>query len=150
MILPFSRSRSRTSLISNCLYCASFTPRAMFSKSMNNASFRSPFMDAYYMGRFRDGAHPLRALEVMTHEAGRSIGGGPRSPGPDLDREVARADIRSLARVRSQALELPVLRSRGARDELELGRDPGAAAREGALRRPLRHPVVQARQRVGG
>src|SRR5215471_14443779 len=44
MILPFSRSRSRTSLSSNCLYCASFTPRAMFSKSMNIASFRSPFI----------------------------------------------------------------------------------------------------------
>src|SRR5881397_1790526 len=46
MILPFSRSRSRTSLSSNCLYCASFTPRAMFSKSMNIASFRSPFIPA--------------------------------------------------------------------------------------------------------
>src|SRR5947199_9063938 len=46
MILPFSRSRSRTSLSSNCLYCASFTPRAMFSKSMNIASFRSPFISA--------------------------------------------------------------------------------------------------------
>src|SRR5215510_15431300 len=41
MILPFSTSRSSTSLISNCLYCASFTPRTMFSKSMNIASFLS-------------------------------------------------------------------------------------------------------------
>src|SRR5438552_9256256 len=46
MILPFSSRRSRTSLSSNCLYCASFTPRAMFSKSMNIASFRSPFISA--------------------------------------------------------------------------------------------------------
>src|SRR5437660_1321651 len=44
MILPFSSSRSRTSFSSNCLYCASLTPRAMFSKSMNIASFRSPFI----------------------------------------------------------------------------------------------------------
>src|SRR5262249_19569457 len=44
MILPFSRRRSRTSFSSNCLYCASLTPRAMFSKSMNIASFRSPFI----------------------------------------------------------------------------------------------------------
>src|SRR5262245_21968474 len=44
MILPFSTSRSRTSLISNCLYWASLTPRTMFSKSMNIASFRSSLM----------------------------------------------------------------------------------------------------------
>src|SRR5262245_40699264 len=44
MILPFSSSRSSTSLISNCLYWASLTPRAMFSKSMNSASLRSPFI----------------------------------------------------------------------------------------------------------
>src|SRR5207247_502171 len=44
MILPFSSNRSSTSLSSNCLYCASLTPRAMFSKSMNIASFRSPFI----------------------------------------------------------------------------------------------------------
>src|SRR5882724_5985305 len=44
MILPFSSSCSRTSFSSNCLYCASLTPRAMFSKSMNIASFRSPFI----------------------------------------------------------------------------------------------------------
>ena len=44
MILPFSSRRSRTSLISNCLYWASLTPRAMFSKSMNMASFRSSLM----------------------------------------------------------------------------------------------------------
>src|SRR5262245_43216618 len=47
MILPFSSSRSKTSLISNCLYCASLTPRAMFSKSRNSASFRSPFIRAH-------------------------------------------------------------------------------------------------------
>src|SRR6266705_6968112 len=46
MILPFSSNRSRTSLISKALYCASFTPRAMFSKSMNSASFRSPFISS--------------------------------------------------------------------------------------------------------
>src|SRR5713101_3834735 len=44
MILPFSSNRSSTSLISKALYCASLTPRAMFSKSMNSASFRSPFI----------------------------------------------------------------------------------------------------------
>src|SRR5947207_5234856 len=44
MILPFSSSRSSTSLISKALYCASLTPRAMFSKSMNSASLRSPFI----------------------------------------------------------------------------------------------------------
>src|SRR5213078_3374839 len=49
MILPFSSSRSSTSFTSNCLYCASLTPRAMFSKSMNIANFRSPSMDLYYM-----------------------------------------------------------------------------------------------------
>src|SRR6266436_2207053 len=44
MILPFSSNRSSTSLISKALYCASLTPRAMFSKSMNSASLRSPFI----------------------------------------------------------------------------------------------------------
>src|SRR5262249_19071490 len=60
MILPFSRSRSRTSLSSNCLYCASFTPRAMFSKSMNIASFRSPFIPTVLSpsGRLYGATHP--------------------------------------------------------------------------------------------
>src|SRR5262245_29308996 len=54
MILPFSTRRSRTSLISNCLYWASLTPRTMFSKSMNIASFRSsliPPLRVYRFGR---------------------------------------------------------------------------------------------------
>src|SRR3990172_4965376 len=47
MILPFSTSRSRTSLISKPLYWASLTPRAMFSKSMNRASLRSSLRSSF-------------------------------------------------------------------------------------------------------
>src|SRR6267378_4470859 len=36
-MLPFSRRRSRTLLMSNCAYFASRTPRATFSKSQNTA-----------------------------------------------------------------------------------------------------------------
>src|SRR5215475_13660456 len=50
MILPFSTRRSRTSLISNCLYWASLTPRTMFSKSMNIASFRSSLIRSVLPG----------------------------------------------------------------------------------------------------
>ena len=69
MILPFSSSRSRTSLISNCLYYASFTPRAMFSKSMNNANFLSPFIDLYYMVAPTPARIVYELLEVPTDEA---------------------------------------------------------------------------------
>src|ERR1044071_7676007 len=69
MILPFSTSRSSTSLTSNCLYCASLTPRAMFSKSMNIANFRSPSMDLYYRGMRRPDpsvAHRVPPGQVLT------------------------------------------------------------------------------------
>src|SRR5687767_14419223 len=121
MILPFSSSRSRTSLTSNCLYWASFTPRAMFSKSMNKANFRSPFMDLYYSGGPSHGTHPLRALEVPTDEAARPFCGGPRSARADAHREMARPHLRAHAGLRSQALELPLLRARRARGELDVG-----------------------------
>src|SRR6266542_3653874 len=65
MILPFSSSRSRTSLISKALYCASFTPRAMFSKSMNSASFRSPFIPSCPFSR-RSGLARARHLHDYT------------------------------------------------------------------------------------
>jgi hypothetical protein len=41
------------------LYCASLTPRAMFSKSMNSASFRSPFIPAV----LSSGAPPERGAD---------------------------------------------------------------------------------------
>src|SRR5713101_9695277 len=60
MILPFSSSRSRTSLSSNCLYCASLTPRAIFSKSMNIANLRSPFIPLLSRRALSaDAAYPL-------------------------------------------------------------------------------------------
>src|SRR6266446_2564106 len=72
MILPFSSSRSRTSLISKALYCASFTPRAMFSKSMNSASFRSPFIPSCPFSR-RSGPRAGAASPRLY---------GPAPPGP--------------------------------------------------------------------
>src|SRR5262245_51590621 len=147
MILPFSSSRSRTSLISNCLYCASLTPRAMFSKSMNNASFRSPFTGIYYIGRSRVDSSPHE--EVVPHEAARSDGRVPCPSWTDAHREVARAHLRADAGLRPRAVELSVLRPRGARGPLDVGRVPEAPAHHRAFRHPLRHPLVEARQHVG-
>src|SRR5712692_10058471 len=121
MILPFSSNRSRTSLISNCLYCASFTPRAMFSKSMNNANFLSPFMDLYYMVAPAPARIALGSLEVPTHEAARSFRGVPGPARADAHLEMARPHLRAHASLRSPALELPLLRARRARDELDVG-----------------------------
>src|SRR5437867_10476748 len=141
MILPFSSNRSRTSLSSNCLYCASFTPRAMFSKSMNIASFRSPFIRKTVLSRSaiataletphplyvpagrprermryivigRPGSAPPGALEV-THDAARSLGGDPDPTGADPDHQVARAHLRAHAPFRPAALDLPLLRAGG-------------------------------------
>src|SRR5207249_11915886 len=95
MILPFSSSRSRTSLISNCLYCASFTPRAMFSKSMNNANFLSPFIDLYYMVAPAPAGIVYELLEVPTDEAPLPFRGVPGPPRAGSHREMARPHLRS-------------------------------------------------------
>src|SRR5688572_5302260 len=121
MILPFSSSRSSTSLTSNCLYCASLTPRAMFSKSMNIASFRSPSIDLYYRGEHAHGPHPVRALEAATHEEARPVRGGSCPARPGVDREMAGSHVRPHPWIRPEALDVPLLRARGARSLLELG-----------------------------
>src|SRR5262249_46564735 len=136
MILPFSSRRSSTSLISNCLYWASLTPRAMFSKSMNSASLRSPFMDAsgrlLYVGRpveSQPGAEKVTPSAVIVDRPWpgralarrRSRSDESRSPRSDVDPEVAGAHVRADASVRSPALDLPLLRPGRARGDLHVG-----------------------------
>src|SRR3989475_4085111 len=164
MILPFSRSRSRTSLSSNCLYCASLTPRAMFSKSMNIASFRSPFIRVVLSSALLSGGvgwvspasiicpsfGPPGQVYDLPHEKARSRRGRPGAARPGPDREVARPDVWPHAPLRSQTLDLPLLRPGGAPDVVDVGGVPAPAADHRALRRPLRHALVEARQRVGG
>src|SRR2546423_8616364 len=109
MILPFSSNRSRTSFSSNCLYWASLTPRAMFSKSMNIASFRSPFMQRVlssgllslhplYGRRFRVPGRFIIPGEELD-EATRRERRAPRAARPDTHGEVARPDLRPHAAV---------------------------------------------------
>src|SRR5688572_6306956 len=172
MILPFSSNRSSTSFSSNCLYCASLTPRAMFSKSMNMASLRSPFTPSplgrapsrarrasiicpclalpgqVYSGR--DGEDSLGAVEATTDEEPRRVRGRARAARPDAHDQVAGAHLRAHAALRPEEMDLPLLRARGAGGVVDLGGVPAAAARDGHLRHPLRHPLVEARQRVGG
>src|SRR5262244_3507150 len=157
MILPFSSNRSSTSLSSNCLYCASFTPRAMFSKSMNIASFRSPFMPTVLSpsGRLY-GATPatrklLRALYSGRdgETEGRSGARRARSSRPDPHGQVAGPHVRPHAAIRSRALDVSLLRSGRARDDVDLARVSPAAAGHHHLGYPLRHPLVEARQRLG-
>src|SRR5262252_8588022 len=157
MILPFSRSRSRTSLSSNCLYCASFTPRAMFSKSMNIASFRSPFIPTVLSpsGRLY-GATPsarklLRALysDRDGETEGRSGARGARASRPDPHGQVACPHLRPHAAIRSRALDVSLPRSGGARDVVDLAGVSPAAEGHHHLGHPLRHPLVEARQRLG-
>src|SRR5688572_19666302 len=91
MILPFSTSRSRTSLISNCLYCASLTPRTMFSKSMNMASFRSSLIRAVLPGGGADRPSPpiIGAGEGANQgSADERAGGGAHVVGARADEAV--------------------------------------------------------------
>src|SRR5205809_382546 len=164
MILPFSSSRSSTSFSSNCLYCASLTPRAMFSKSMNIASFRSPFIQVVLSSALLSRGvgwvstasiicpsfGPPGRVYDLPHEKARSRRGRPGAARPGPDREVARPDIWPHAPLRSQTLDLPLLRPGGAPDVVDVGGVPAPAADHRALRRPLRHALVEARQRVGG
>src|SRR5262245_15493395 len=125
MILPFSSRRSRTSLSSNCLYCASLTPRAMFSKSMNIASLRSPFnrsplLTAPSRGTAvsiiwppRDGLAKVYSGQ-HDEEAERSGRGGARAARPAADREVAGTHLRADAALRPRPLDVPLLRPRRA------------------------------------
>src|SRR5947207_1136281 len=124
MILPFSRSRSRTSLSSNCLYCASLTPRAMFSKSMNIASFRSPFIQVVLSSALlsRGVGWVLTASIIcpsfgppgqvydLPHEKARSRRGRPGAARPGPDREVGLPDVWPHVPLRSQTLALARLR----------------------------------------
>src|SRR5262249_20594020 len=161
MILPFSSSRSRTSFNSNCLYCASLTPRAMFSKSMNIASFRSPFIHVVLSSALlsHEGASAASIIcpgfgaagQVydLPHEKARCRRRRPSAARAGADREMAGADLRSHAAFRSRALDVSLLRSGGASDLLDVGRVQGTAARDRSLRHPLRHALVEARQRMG-
>src|SRR5512138_58469 len=135
MILPFSSSRSRTSLSSNCLYCASFTPRAMFSKSMNIASFRSPFIPMVLSVRSLYGATPCARKLLGALYSGRdatredrSRARRARSARSDPHGQVARAHVRPHAALRSGPLDVSLLRARGARDDVDLARVSEAAA----------------------
>src|SRR5206468_3123661 len=84
------------------------------------------------------------------HEKARSRRGRPGAARPGPDREVARPDVWPHAPLRSQTLDLPLLRPGGAPDVVDVGGVPALAADHRALRRPLRHALVEARQRVGG
>src|SRR5213594_1891686 len=179
MILPFSRSRSRTSLSSNCLYCASLTPRAMFSKSMNIASFRSPFIPSCPFGRRsgrrgraasspiirRDSVGARKLLEALysgtrwerarrgreaADEADRSRPGRSRPTGTDIDGQVAGPHVRPHAAVRSRPLDVPLLRPGRARRDLDVAGVPEVAAGDGDVRHPLCDALVEAGQRLGG
>src|SRR5918996_3590576 len=171
MILPFSSSRSRTSFSSNCLYCASLTPRAMFSKSMNMASLRSPFKLAPLWWRAPGrvpapiicprlgglvkvysgprGEDPLGAVEAATHEESRARRGDARAARAAPDDQVAGAHLRPHAALRSRPVELPLPRAGGARGGVDVGGVPAPAAGDDHLRHPLRDPVVALGQRVG-
>src|SRR5438270_11167477 len=115
MILPFSSNRSRTSLSSNCLYCASLTPRAIFSKSMNIANLRSPFILLLSRRALSaDAAHPLyvacspavgRFIVRANGQGHRSRGGEPSAAGPAPHGEVAGAHLRHDAALRSGPLD---------------------------------------------
>src|SRR5437899_163286 len=143
MILPFSSRRSRTSLSSNCLYCASLTPRAMFSKSMNMASLRSPFITLlsgrrlHYMSICPGGRASGKVYSEPHGQADRPRAGGSGAARPAPDREVARAHLRDDAALRPRPLDLPLLRPRRARALVDVGGISGAAAGAGALGHPL-------------
>src|SRR5947207_4120123 len=147
MILPFSSSRSRTSFSSNCLYCASLTPRAMFSKSMNIASFRSPFIHVVLSSALLSrGGGPVTASIIcpsfgppgqvydLPHEKARSRRRRPGAARAGPDREVARPDVWPHAPLRSQTLGLPLLRPGGAPDVVDVGGVPAPSADHRALR----------------
>src|SRR5438874_3842944 len=163
MILPFSSSRSRTSFSSNCLYCASLTPRAMFSKSMNIASFRSPFIHVVLSSALLSrGGGPVTASIIcpsfgppgqvydLPHEKARSRRRRPGAARAGEDREVARPHLWPHAALRPGALDVSLLRPRRAPDVVDVAGVPAVAARDRALGYPLRHALVEARQRVGG
>src|SRR5688572_19391868 len=126
MILPFSRRRSRTSFTSNCLYCASLTPRAMFSKSMKSARFRSPFIRTRYCIVDRDGKTAVGAVEDAHETAGRERRAS-RATGPDADDEVAGAHVRAHAALRSEAMDVSRVRPGRARAVVLVGGIPAAS-----------------------
>src|SRR5438309_340995 len=63
---------------------------------------------------------------------------------------MARPYVWPDAALRPQPLDLPLLRPGGAPDVVDVGGVPAPAAGHGALRHPLRHALVEARQRLGG
>src|SRR3989442_3873758 len=138
MILPFSSSRSSTSFSSNCLYWASWTPRAMFSKSMNIASFRSPFIRLDPFRRGRCGPPEYYKAHGDAHPAG-----------PDAHDEMAGPHLRPDTALRPRAVDLPVLRRRRRGRPMDVGGIPRAAASDDHVGRSLRHALVQVRQPLG-
>src|SRR5947208_7252522 len=160
MILPFSSNRSSTSLISKALYCASLTPRAMFSKSMNSASLRSPFIrdvlscadparpsPLYVSVRGRTKRLWWRCIVKPracptpggTHDTRRPRPRRAGPPGPDAHDEMARPHLRPHAPLRTGALDVPVSRTGRACSRLDVDGAPQAPACDMHLRCPLRH-----------
>src|SRR6266566_7166435 len=86
----------------------------------------------------------------LPHEKARSLRRRPGAPRTGLDREVAGTDLRPHAPLRPRALDLSLLRPRRAADLVDVGRISNVAARDRPLRHPLRHALVEARQRMGG
>src|SRR5439155_261592 len=133
-----------------------------FSKSMNIASFRSPFIQVVLSSALLSRGvgwvstasiicpsfGPPGQVYDLPHEKARSRRGRPGAARPGPDREVARPDVWPHAPLRSQTLGLPLLRPGGPPDAVDVGGVPAPAADHRALRRPLRHALVEARQRA--
>src|SRR5256885_1747662 len=63
---------------------------------------------------------------------------------------MARPHLRPHPALRSRALDISMRRPRRASHVVDVGGVTAVAARDGTLRHPLRHPLVEARKRLGG
>src|SRR5205823_9348313 len=117
---------------------SSFHPRSCTQGGGSSASIISPSFD-----------HPGEVYD-FPHEQARARRRRPGAARPGERREMARPHLRPHPALRSRALDISMRRPRRASHVVDVGGVPAVAARDGTLRHPLRHPLVEARKRLGG
>src|SRR5438094_726286 len=117
---------------------SSFHPRSFPKGGASIASIICPSFE-----------HPGEVYD-FPHEKARSRRRRPGAARPGEDREMARPHLRPHPALRSRALDISMRGPRRASHVVDVGGVPAVAARDGTLRHPLRHPLVEARTRSGG
>src|SRR5438046_640292 len=117
---------------------SSFHPRSFPKGGASIASIICPSFE-----------HPGEGYD-FPHEKARSRRRRPGAARQGEDREMARPHLRPHPALRSRALDISMRWPRRASHVVDVGGVPAVAARDGTLRHPLRHPLVEARKRLGG